>query len=54
MEARHQFHVIVAKAFLYQYLGKLGSGMMGSAMTIRDGQRDPLPLKIEFLSMNWI
>ena len=54
MGARHQLHIIVAKAFLYQYSGKLRSNMMGNAMTIRDGQRDLLSLKGEFLSMKWI
>lgn len=34
MGARHQLHIIVAKAFLYQYPGKLRSNMMGNAMTI--------------------
>ena len=52
MGARHQFDV-VTQALLYQYLGKLGSGVMGSSMSIRDCQRDLLSLKGELLLMNW-
>jgi len=53
MGARHQPHIIVTQALLYQYPGKLRRGMMGNAVTIRDGQRDLLSLKGEFLSMKW-
>ena len=49
---RYQFDVAITEALLYQDLSKLGSCMMGSAVTVRDCERELLPLKGELLSMN--